>query len=288
MIFDSLGLGELGIIAVLILLLVEPKKVGHFIREAKKYKRKAMNFQHNMRNRLDELILEQENRELKETAVDNPSDLRSKFRDHIHRIPSMERAQSSRAILTALSNWEPYQNARVVSCFIGIDGEIDTEAIARKILADEKVLLVPFIPAEHPYPAEPANSVSREPESPPLPIDFTPGLAPVENFDADLVEGRYGIREPRADLRVAVENRQFVPDLHLVPGLVFDTQGGRIGKGMGFYDRLLNRMPGIRAALCFAVQVTEFNLPLQPHDQKMDFIISEQGVLKAENKENQV
>ncbi len=287
MIFDSLGMGELGVIAVLVLLLVEPKKVGHFIREAGRYKRKILNFQHDMRGKLDQLILEQETRELQGKPNDDTGELRRKFRDHIRRIPSMERSEASSAVLSALSDWEVYRNARVVSCFIGIEGEIDTEGIARKILRDGKTLLVPYLLEENQGPPMPDGPISRSDSAPEAKRTILPGLAPVENFDSDLVEGQYGLREPGPQARSRSPSSEFIPDLHLVPGLVFDIHGGRIGKGMGFYDRLLSRTSGIRAALCFGTQVVDFNLPLQAHDQKMDFIISEKGLIRANTGEKQ-
>lgn len=70
-------------------------------------------------------------------------------------------------------------------------------------------------------------------------------------------------------------------DLILTPGAAFDRQGYRLGYGGGFYDRLLQkRRPGVPAiGLAFAEQVLEV-LPAEAHDQRLDGLITDTGVLK--------
>jgi 5-formyltetrahydrofolate cyclo-ligase len=69
-----------------------------------------------------------------------------------------------------------------------------------------------------------------------------------------------------------------MPDAVLVPGLGFDVNGGRLGRGGGFYDRLLAAGTACRVGVAFECQVVEA-LPLEPHDRRMEFIITEQRVL---------
>lgn len=101
--------------------------------------------------------------------------------------------------------------------------------------------------------------------------DFRWALLP--NRDEDLRPGRFGVSEPisprwvdERTLRAAV-----------IPGVAFDRRGGRLGHGAGYYDRLLARCPhAARIGLAFLCQVTE-PIPLEPHDQLMDFLITELG-----------
>ena len=68
-------------------------------------------------------------------------------------------------------------------------------------------------------------------------------------------------------------------DLIILPGSVFDLSGGRFGYGGGFYDRLLAQIPDAhRVALAFDLQVVD-ELPLQPHDELLDMIITESRVI---------
>jgi 5-formyltetrahydrofolate cyclo-ligase len=60
----------------------------------------------------------------------------------------------------------------------------------------------------------------------------------------------------------------------LVPGVAFDAQGGRLGRGGGFYDRYLARVDlARRLGVCFACQLAE-HVPMQPHDARVGMVIS--------------
>lgn len=73
-----------------------------------------------------------------------------------------------------------------------------------------------------------------------------------------------------------------VPQIVIVPLVAFDRKGGRLGYGGGFYDRTLEllRASGPVLAVGFAYAAQEADaLPLEPTDQPLDMIITEQGVL---------
>ena len=92
-----------------------------------------------------------------------------------------------------------------------------------------------------------------------------------------LIEGRFEVMEPAPD-RPIVQ-----PDLILVPLLAFDRRGHRLGFGAGFYDRTLAALRAARPevvaiGLAFACQEVEA-LPVEPHDQPLDGVASERGVI---------
>jgi len=70
-------------------------------------------------------------------------------------------------------------------------------------------------------------------------------------------------------------------DLFLVPGLAFDRVGGRIGYGGGWYDRLLlgRRADSLRLGFCLDLQLVDGELPLEPHDQRMDGVLTPSALL---------
>ncbi len=94
----------------------------------------------------------------------------------------------------------------------------------------------------------------------------------------DLSPGAYGILEPLKSR--AVPAHASMLDLVVVPGSVFDRRGGRYGYGGGFYDRFLAcDSPGaLRVALAFSFQVLD-NIPLERHDQLMDYIVTEKEII---------
>ena len=68
-------------------------------------------------------------------------------------------------------------------------------------------------------------------------------------------------------------------DLILVPGLAFTRAGARLGRGGGFYDRLLARLPPgtVRLGVCFAFQLVPA-LPLEPHDERLHGVVTDAGL----------
>ena len=76
---------------------------------------------------------------------------------------------------------------------------------------------------------------------------------------------------------------QIEPDLIFVPLVAFDAGGGRLGQGGGYYDRTLAALAGKRPVvigLAFAGQEVE-RIPRDPHDQKLDGILTERGYMPA-------
>lgn len=68
-------------------------------------------------------------------------------------------------------------------------------------------------------------------------------------------------------------------NLILIPGVVFDKKGNRIGFGGGTYDRLLEGFNGKRIALAYEFQVVD-SLPVEARDQRVDIIVTEERMIK--------
>ena len=96
----------------------------------------------------------------------------------------------------------------------------------------------------------------------------------------ELAPGVFGVREPLAKTDNAIDPGML--DLILVPGVAFTRSGERLGRGGGFYDRLLASLPApvCKIGVCFDSQVLH-ELPVEMHDQRVDSIITESGALLA-------
>ncbi len=92
----------------------------------------------------------------------------------------------------------------------------------------------------------------------------------VQNLQSDIVTGYFGIREPAAPCPEIPMNRF---DLILVPGVAFDWQGNRLGRGRGFYDHLLANVDGIKCGIAFDEQVAD-EIPAGPRDVRLNFILT--------------
>ncbi len=87
-----------------------------------------------------------------------------------------------------------------------------------------------------------------------------------------LISGMYGIKEP--DTSVCSE---IIPDkdsLIVVPALVFDLDGNRLGYGKGYYDRYMHKYPCFSVGLAFEDCVTE-KLPAAQYDKKVNILITD-------------
>ncbi len=91
-----------------------------------------------------------------------------------------------------------------------------------------------------------------------------------------LRRGAFGIMEPMPEAEVI--NLDDI-DVFCCPGLGFDRQGGRLGKGRGFYDECLARAAGasIKIGICFENQVV-LKVPMAEHDIAMDLLVTESGL----------
>lgn len=263
MIFDSLGIGELGVVVALVVVMVKPKELGKIMREFGKFKRKITQIQTDVKTQLETLTLEAEAGEKRDQVQNDKAGMRKWAKERIQSVPASERAEAARALVAQVADWPSYKNANVVACFSGTLEEVDTEPLLRRILADGKTLLMPYV-VEAPPAAEGA----------PKPKEMA--MAKVSDLEKDMTEGAFGILEPAASLRTAQPPE---PDLALIPGLCFDSRGGRLGKGLGFYDRYLTGNRAMRAGLGFDVQITQKNLTLDAHDQLMDAVISEKRII---------
>jgi 5-formyltetrahydrofolate cyclo-ligase len=92
----------------------------------------------------------------------------------------------------------------------------------------------------------------------------------VTNIHTDLTSGQFGIREPIPGSPEIPLNRL---DFVLVPGIAFDLQGRRLGRGKGYYDRLLAEVRGTTCGVAFDEQIVE-ELPVEPHDIHLNCILT--------------
>ena len=92
----------------------------------------------------------------------------------------------------------------------------------------------------------------------------------ITRADSDLQTGKFGIREPRESCPIIPLNRL---DLVLVPGVAFDLNGHRLGRGKGYYDRLLANTAGSTCGVAFDQQIVS-QVPSEPHDVRLSCILT--------------
>ena len=91
----------------------------------------------------------------------------------------------------------------------------------------------------------------------------------------ELSPGRFGILEPSAEAPVPSGGWNII----IVPGVAFDRNGGRLGRGRGYYDRFLAQHREVfRAGVCFDEQVIA-SVPCESHDLRMDALVTPSEIL---------
>lgn len=90
-----------------------------------------------------------------------------------------------------------------------------------------------------------------------------------------LKAGVFGILEPTEEAQTVSEEEI---DLMLVPGVAFDRQHNRLGRGKGYYDRLLATLKAPKVGICYDFQLLD-TIPTESFDKKMDMIMTEKETI---------
>lgn len=174
--------------------------------------------------------------------------LRKQFRDALNAMAEHQRLVGSRQICTLLRESDFWQQSQAVLAFAPLPTEPDIRPLWSDALAHGKILCLPrFDSATDAYAA-----------------------AQVLDPDHDLISGRFGIAEPGRTCAALPFNRL---DLVLVPGLGFGPGGRRLGRGRGYYDRLLTGSNALKCGLGFDLQWSE-SIPQEPCDVLLDCILT--------------
>ena len=98
-------------------------------------------------------------------------------------------------------------------------------------------------------------------------------ILPYEETRLEL--GSFHIEEPTGEDVVDVDDIE----LMVIPAVAFDRKGNRLGRGKGFYDRLLSTSKATKIGVGYEFQLFD-SLPSEPHDVAMDMVITQKTVIK--------
>lgn len=175
-------------------------------------------------------------------------DLRKTISERKKQLTENRSIALSKKIFFQLESLSAFQSAKVILLYHSLKDEVRTHDFIEK-WKEEKTILLPIVDGDN------------------LKLK-------IYKNSSDLMIGAYGIEEPNGSIFSDYEKI----DLAIVPGISFDAQGNRLGRGKGYYDRLLPDVKAYKIGICFAFQVSE-EIPTEPHDSKMDLIITEDGVI---------
>ncbi len=141
-----------------------------------------------------------------------------------------------------------YKKATNIASYISCNKEIDLGLLHGHIFKENKKLFLPKF------------------------FKNTYVLAEVRDLYKDLMPGKFGISEPTDSCRILLPEQQNNIDLWLIPALAFSLKGDRLGRGGGYYDRLLEHARGYKLGVGYDFQrVTE--LQSDNHDVAMNELL---------------
>ena len=185
----------------------------------------------------------------------NKEEIRKKIKSKRDDLQTYEVLKRSNEIIANLKKLPEFEEATNIACYISFNNEVYTHGLIKEYV-NKKRVFVPVIDREK-------KEIS---------------LSHLKDWK-ELSSGAYGILEPKKEfLRIGKYDDV---ELIIVPGIVFDERGNRIGYGGGYFDRLLRKMKAKKVALAYDFQILK-EIPNEEHDVRMDVIVSEKRILRIE------
>jgi len=181
----------------------------------------------------------------------NKSILRRKVLQVLATLPLHQRVSANVQIEKNLIELLEFKKAKTILFYASFASEVSTYSLLRRFwhLHNKQRLILPRVMND--------NLILQQ----------------VENFE-NLKMSNWGILEPLPNCLKILPKEI---DLAIVPGVAFDKKGNRLGRGKGFYDRLLPEISASKIGLAFSCQIVK-SLPTQAHDVKVDKVVTEEGV----------
>jgi len=192
-----------------------------------------------------------------QTAVE-----KEQFRRYILRLRDRQSTrdieQKSMEIMDQVLHVNEYVRARGIACYVSKDSEVDTRRLIRKALDGQRRVLVPVVKKG----------------------DIDLFFSEIKDLGKELAPGSFNIPEPRPEY-LRPESLDAV-DVLLVPGIVWDKEGYRLGWGRGYFDRVLKTLPEhVRSiGLSFNLQFVN-RVPRDQFDLPVNTVVTESRVVRC-------
>ena len=179
--------------------------------------------------------------------------LRTKIAKRRRAINTQWLKEASSKVVERFQSLEVFQSSEVIALYKAISGEISLESLFSTCWQQGKRTCIPVF-----------NAKTRLYEMAEI-IESTP-----------FHTGHYGIQEPITPSMLKISEI----DLIAVPGVGFDAVGNRLGRGGGYYDRILEELCGVSVGVAFDFQILP-DIPCEIHDKPVHMVITESKFLKA-------
>lgn len=195
-------------------------------------------------------------------TFNNKGELRARILERRDALPFGVRAKLSTQVLTNLFRVPEFSGAETVFFFVNFRSEVETLVGIRRAISDGKKVAVPYCVLDERI------------------LKFVE----IRDFEKDLMVDAYNILEPLPSLRRKRTLPVSAADVVLFPGSVFDTRGGRMGYGAGYYDKTfadIKKTPFIALAFDFQVLPAGEFVPMAGHDLPVHKIVTEKKIIEC-------
>lgn len=177
-------------------------------------------------------------------APNSKSELRRLMRARLAKVSTAQAMAAAKAVANEIESLQEFVQARSILLFHSLPDEIPIALMIRR-WASLKSLYLPRVEGEE------LNIVAYNQSEP-------------------LEKGAFGIFEPQG---IAINDYSII-DLAIIPGLAFDTQGNRLGRGRGYYDRLLPLIDqAYTVGIGYSFQLFEELMAVDEWDAKLSAVI---------------
>ncbi len=186
----------------------------------------------------------------------NKVQMRQDLRARLVEISDEQRAIKSKEACRNLVDSEQFKRASVVMLYLSLPHEIDVTGAILHAWQQEKTVAVPKVSWQqrHMIPVE------------------------ISSLETGVATEASGLRNPITGVPVLPEDI----DLVVTPGLAFDKNGNRLGRGGAFYDRFFasHQLHACKCGFAFSSQIVD-NVPVDNHDEPMDLLVTENDVIQC-------
>ncbi|MDE6697347.1 MAG: 5-formyltetrahydrofolate cyclo-ligase [Muribaculaceae bacterium] len=176
------------------------------------------------------------------------SEIRRKIKNLRMMLLEREKESAAEEVFSQLENTAAFIMAENILMYHSLPDELSTIKFLRK-WHDRKRFFLPRV-----------NGVNLD-------------ILPYEESRLEL--GSFHIEEPTGDNLADVDDIE----LMIIPAVAFDRKGNRLGRGKGFYDRLLATSKATKIGVGYEFQLLD-SIPSEPHDVAMDMIITQKTLIK--------
>jgi 5-formyltetrahydrofolate cyclo-ligase len=179
--------------------------------------------------------------------------LRQQMRMQLGRMSAQQHTEMSQSACKNLVETPEFQNANTIMAFLSMPHEVDTAPFILYAWQHSKTIAVPKISWQQRHM---------------IPVQ-------INSLETGIATEAGGLRNPVTGVPVPLEDI----DLVITPGLAFDKEGNRLGRGGSYYDRFFQH-EGLRAMKCgfgFSEQLIPV-VPTAEHDRPVDMLVTNEGV----------